>query len=570
MSSTPVRPWVALCSMVLGMTLLMSGATADAQEAPAPGGVDVQNFRAAGGPGGLLVVEGADTADHLQPYGSLFIDHFSNPLVLSHGDGERQPIVDQRTNAQLFVGVGVWDRFQFELGMPVMLLNRGEYLGQSIDGAGPGDLESRAKATILSSHDDVVGLGASLDLTLPTGHSDRYAGSTTATATPQLIADSRFETPAGNLLVAANVGTRLRATETVHNREIGPEMTYGVGGELEVLPGQLSVGADLFGGLGLGEFGRESNPLELLLSTRLEVMDGLSVTAGGGGGLVGGVGSPAWRGLLGVTYSPTGRIGGERADETAVSDDIGQVRAQECPPEPAGFEGPYDDEGCAITPDNFDGCEGLDDDWEGAVDEWGCPMLDSDGDGFLVWDDECPLEPIEFIGVDNDDGCPNYDISGDGIPNVDDHCPYQDGLERYDGCPPPEEEEQVERRGDEIEIDERLHFETDKAIILPASYDLLEEVALVMREHSDILVVEIAGHTDQRGDADYNRMLSEERAKAVREFLIERGNIHPARLNAEGYGSDEPVIEDDSDEAHAENRRVEFRILETGEEGEAQ
>ena len=85
-----------------------------------------------------------------------------------------------------------------------------------------------------------------------------------------------------------------------------------------------------------------------------------------------------------------------------------------------------------------------------------------------------------------------------------------------------------------------------------------------MKNNPDILLIEIAGHTDQRGDAEYNRMLSEERAKAVREYLVEHGNIRPARLDARGYGATELLVEEDTDEAHAQNRRVEFRIREQG------
>ena len=100
------------------------------------GGVDAQTYRPAAGPGGLLTVEGADTAEHLQPYGGLFVDYLSNPLTLTHEDGSTQPIVDHRMDANMVLGIGAMDRFQFELAMPVVMVNRGEYTLTSVLKAG--------------------------------------------------------------------------------------------------------------------------------------------------------------------------------------------------------------------------------------------------------------------------------------------------------------------------------------------------------------------------------------------------------------------------------------------------
>lgn len=535
-----------------------------------PGGIDAQTFRPAGGPGGLLQLESAETGPHLQPYTSLYLDAFSDPVVLRYDD-RREPVVDYRMNAHLLVGLGVADDVQFELGMPVALVNRGEYRDRPIDGLGPADLQGRAKAMLFSSLDRPVGLGAVLDLTVPTGRADTYRGAGTPTVTPGLIADTRVDTPAGSVVVATNFGARLQRSRPTHDLRIGSALTYGAGAELEVMAHRWSLGVDVFGSVGLSEVRRETSPMEVVAGTSLWFTPDLKGTVGGGAGLVGGVGSPDWRGLVGLEFSP-------RADGPEPIEDVEPpVPAEQpeadvdCPPEPEGFEGPRDEDGCPVTPETFTGCDDLDDDWQGAVDRWGCPLIDSDGDGLVVWEDDCPHEPIEFIGVGQQDGCPDYDIDGDGVLNVQDHCPYEPGLRVYDGCPPPEDEQVVERVEDEeFDIEEKVHFESDKAIIDEDSHALLEEVAMVLRDESDVLLVEIAGHTDDRGDPDYNMMLSEERAKAVREFLIERGNLNPARLTAEGYGEEEPIVDGQTDEARARNRRVEFRIVETGEEGEAE
>ena len=560
---TEGRRWIVALAVWAGVLMAVTPVVGQEGE---PGGVDVQTFRAAAGPGGLLAVESSRTADHLKPWGALYAEMFSNPLVLRFDDGSEQSVVDQRTAATLMMGIGAGERFEFSVAMPMVLMDQGSYIDEPIEGAGPGDLRLRTKAQILSNRRSPLGVGAMVDVTAPTAGASMFRGSPSPTVTPALVVDTKAQTPAGTLTAALNAGAQLRSTQTVHNLEVGPQFVYGTGVQLEPVEGRWTVGADLYGAVGLVQMRRETSPLELVGGTRFRAVDGLWLTAAGGFGIIGGVGSSQWRGILGVSYAPF-RI--EEPPEPTPQQPVQHHVARECPPEPAGFEGPYDDDGCPVTPETFTGCDGLDDDWQGAVDEWGCPLLDSDGDGFLVWEDACPFEPREFIDEEEPDGCPNRDVDGDGIPNVEDHCPHQPGLRAFDGCPPPRDKEQVERVEDEeIEIAERVHFETDKAVIKEESFPLLEEVAMVIREHSDILVVEIAGHTDQRGDPHYNMMLSEERAKAVREFLIERGNVSPARLVARGYGEEEPVVDEETDEAFAENRRVEFRILETGPEEE--
>ncbi len=553
--------WVGAIAFLVVASFAVSS-TAVAQQGAdeiGVGGIDAQTFRPAVGPGSIVMTEGADTSPDRQPHAGLFVDFLSDPLVLRHDDDSLQPVVNHQLNAQLIVGMGLFDRFHFELGIPFVAINDGEYMGQAFDTGGAGDLFARAKATIFSSADDPVGLGVMLDLTAPTGDSDLYRGSPQPTATPSVVADTRFETPAGEVLMATNLGMRLQGTQTVHNLEVGPQFIYGAGIGVEVVPHILQLGIDARGAATLNDPARQKSPLELLGKAEVRVSQAILVNAGGGGGVVGGVGSPKWRAFAGVSYRPLDLSG--MMPEIEPTEEVTEVEEPTCPPEPDGFAGPYDEEGCAITPETFAGCDDLDPDWEGAVDEWGCPLLDSDGDGFLVWEDSCPFEPIVFIGVENDDGCPNYDVAGDGVPNIQDHCPLEPGLRTNDGCPPEEDEELAARVDDEIEIEKRVHFESNKAIIKEESYPLLDEVALLLRNESDIRFVEIAGHTDARGEADYNMMLSEERARAVREFLIERGGIRAARLAAEGYGSSEPIIDEDTDEAHAENRRVEFHIV---------
>jgi OOP family OmpA-OmpF porin len=112
-----------------------------------------------------------------------------------------------------------------------------------------------------------------------------------------------------------------------------------------------------------------------------------------------------------------------------------------------------------------------------------------------------------------------------------------------------------------IEIYEKVHFETGKAIIKPESYPLLDEVAEALSTHAQIKLVEVAGHTDDIGDLRSNQELSQDRAQAVLDYLVGKG-VAPSRLQAKGYGETRTIDTNETAEGRAANRRVEFNILE--------
>jgi len=112
----------------------------------------------------------------------------------------------------------------------------------------------------------------------------------------------------------------------------------------------------------------------------------------------------------------------------------------------------------------------------------------------------------------------------------------------------------------EIVILQQVQFKTASDVILKASDELLEQVSAVLREHPEIKLIEVQGHTDNRGNANYNQKLSERRAKSVVKWLTQRGSIDAERLEARGYGMDQPVAENTTEEGRQLNRRVQFKI----------
>ena len=107
---------------------------------------------------------------------------------------------------------------------------------------------------------------------------------------------------------------------------------------------------------------------------------------------------------------------------------------------------------------------------------------------------------------------------------------------------------------------ENIFFEFNKSTLSPESYTELDRVTDFLEKNSE-LRIEISGHTDNVGSADYNQRLSEGRAKAVVDYLVSKG-IDSSRLEFVGYGFEQPISSNDTEEGRAANRRVEFKVVE--------
>lgn len=105
-----------------------------------------------------------------------------------------------------------------------------------------------------------------------------------------------------------------------------------------------------------------------------------------------------------------------------------------------------------------------------------------------------------------------------------------------------------------------IYFDFDKATFQKSSYDELNKLERLLNENPDMMV-EIAGHTDNIGSAVYNKQLSQRRATAVVDYVVQKG-ISKARIVAKGYGEEKPMASNDDEQAGRElNRRVEFKVL---------
>ncbi len=242
--------------------------------------------------------------------------------------------------------------------------------------------------------------------------------------------------------------------------------------------------------------------------------------------------------------------GSAKAGGCPDKDDDGVADAvDKCPdvPGPARFAGcPVPDRDNDTVIDEEDKCP----DVPGLIKYHGCPPPDTDGDGINDEDDLCPDKP----GPADFNGCPIPDSDGDGVNDKEDKCPTVAGLRENNGCPA------IKR-----EIVERVNYAAKKIFfavgsdkILPASFSALNNVAAILKTDNTLKLI-VEGHTDSVGKPASNLILSQKRADAVKNYLMQKG-LDASRLQAIGYGQERAIDDNSTPAGRAANRRVELKL----------
>lgn len=278
--------------------------------------------------------------------------------------------------------------------------------------------------------------------------------------------------------------------------------------------------------------------------------------------------------------------------EDACPDVPGPVENQGCPWPDTDKDGVLDkDDSCIDQPGpaENDGCPWKDTDEDGILDKddscpteagpvenQGCPWKDTDNDGVLDHNDNCPETPglQEFNGcpdtdgdgiMDKEDRCPNEagslenkgcpDTDGDTLVDVDDECPNVVGPVSNNGCPEVTQEVQKQLN----DYARTILFDTGKATIKTESVSVMVDIIQILNEYPNAKFT-VEGHTDSVGSSESNQKLSEARANAVLNFLINEG-ISSTRLTAIGFGEDKPIATNDTANGRKQNRRVEINLV---------
>jgi outer membrane protein OmpA-like peptidoglycan-associated protein len=486
---------------------------------------DAMVFRPSAAPRDLVMVQKSEVIGNLSPVVGLFFDVAFNPLVLvtNQNTNERVNAVAAGVTLTPMAGIGFFNWFDVTLAVPIVAWQTGGNL-RPIGSEGPvsssalGDLRFAAKVALpfFNRKDEVKsGFGMSLggNLNLPTGSPKAFTGEGVVTGGPTLIFDYRFSF---GLLVAANAGLWLRPNRQFTGVAIGNMGSFGVAAEAYVIKRYgISVMGEVYGYPSLTKFPSSPRevPAEVLMGIRWQSKYGITITTGGSFGAACGFGAPSVRIFNSITWQPM---------SSREQDEINRIAA-----------GDSDD---------------------------------PDHDGLIGDADRCPYA----AGPPENLGCPDKDTDGDGVIDREDECPdIPQGPNGKHGCPT------AYVKGDEIVILDQVHFATDKDIILDESKPVLEEVAKVLQDHPEIREVRIEGHTDVRASDAYNMNLSQRRVNSVAKYLTGVG-ISADRLTAKGFGHSAPVYDDSGctgpDEGLSQscrlmtskNRRVVFRIVRRG------
>lgn len=491
-------------------------------------------------------------------------------------DGRSLSLAPHAFNLALYGGWTFEDRLRIELVAPVYAHAQTATTLDSFSGPALGDALVQANVRLFQNNSGTFGASVIPTLGLPTGPRNALLGRG---------GHGRLRSAVGGEIAerfgyVANVGFTLSPGARFENVAVGSSVDGALGAWVH-LDRSLRVGGDIEHRIGVSSAPGMRNTIGWA-SAFAQVMsdEGLGLSVSAGKGTYQGVGAPQWRVQAAITFSPKTRD----SDGDGIPD-----RYDLCPLDPEDYDGFEDDDGCPEYDNDGDTFLDVDDlcpnepeDWDGFMDYDGCPEYDNDQDGIPDELDACPNTP----GTDDQMGCPDTD--GDGVTDPMDQCPLDPGPAELLGCPdsdgdgvpdwrdacpdtPRSEGEPAETstgcptrayvEGDQIRITEKVLFQTGRATVRPESFPLLDDIVATLDRYPQIRMVEVAGHTDSKGGAAMNKRLSDQRAAAVKQYLLNKG-VDRDRLTSAGYGLEQPIDTNMTEIGRERNRRVEFRILE--------
>lgn len=535
------------------------------------------------------------------------LHYMNDPLVYTYADGTREELVSGVWQLSLLAG---HTRGPVRIGvdLPVYLRSMGEAAGGE---TGLGDVALDGRLTAWDRYERPVGIAVAGRVGFPTATVEAPLGASGIGWEAALIVDRQIN---DQLLLAANIGTRGLDSVETENVEWDDQFFLRLGGGYAI-DDLTTVSLDLASQFTYGGSSSEARPVEGLVggARRLGAESPFVVRGGLGTGLNSGIGAPKFRAVAAIAYE----LPGERdRDGDGLLD-----REDDCRDEAEDLDGIKDDDGCPdptrVVVEVYDRrLQPVDDaTWtlEGAESAEGRSFqsddvfggafrltVESEAYGQIVQEVQIPDDRVHTIRVElgvpmgkltviaNTPGgkpiagavwrssATNYNQveTGDAFalaPGSYDLVVSAPGFQatetsarvvslKDDTLVVTLERSRARLVGSQIEISDSVYFESGSATIKSESLPLLDEVAQVLKSHAELTKIRIEGHTDSRGGAQGNKDLSQERAGAVLDYLVSQG-IAAERLEAIGYGEERPLLKEESIEAHDQNRRVDFFIV---------
>ncbi len=558
--------WVSRCGVAVSLVIGLVGSASVAAAEPT---LPLDRFEPAPPGDRLLVTPDPGVAGRLAPAVGAYLGYAEQPLRVAE-DSELDAglvLVDHQLTLHVAASLAVRDRLLLDLDLPAVLAQDGEPAAglPAGEGAALGDVRLGARLALLRQQGALPGAAAALTAWLPTGDADNYAGSTAGRYALTVAVGGVH----GPWAWGSSLAARYQETPAAYDRARDSELLATAG--VAWSAGFIAIGPEAFGSTLVtyedGWFRDPSTHLEVLGVARARHR-GVEVTLAGGPGLGMGIGTPAYRLIFGLGYAPPG--------SREVRPEPG-VEATPAPAEPAREAAPAAGPApAAAVPSPGPAVASTTPVAEvastaqprvGSTPAATPPRpADADRDGIFDGDDRCPAVAGPPSADPTRHGCPR-DADGDGILDADDACPNERGAAapspEAHGCPTT-----VRIVGSAIVIGARITFETGSDRLTPESSAGLAEVAALLEAHPEIVRVAADGHTDDVGLEQNNLALSRRRAVAVVRWLVEHG-VDERRLEARGFGPRRPLVDEPTEAARSQNRRVEFQILERSERGEA-
>jgi outer membrane protein OmpA-like peptidoglycan-associated protein len=479
-----------------------------------------------------------------------------DPLVIGTGDTVGTKVVSLQSTATLGASITLAERLRIGLVIPMQVHAEGSrgldgtYLYNAPSGTfALGDLRLAVHYRVLGEVGDAARFAVGVVGHVPTGDAAAYSGGSTWRVEPQALGAGEL----GAWRWAASAGLPYATDSAAFGPvKLGTELVVTGAAGYAFQGGRLLVGPEVRVVTSLENelFARRSSTYEPMLGVHYGVAEGWRVHAGAGTGIGDGLGSPTWRGVIGLQWAPL-------------------APTVEPPP-------PTDRDGDGIM-DDVDACPDVPGVASTDKAMHGCPLppppppppppSDRDQDGIIDDLDACPDVP----GVASEDpskhGCPlpppppppPADTDGDGITDDLDACPNEPGPKHADakknGCPV------GALVAGELVLD-NVRFKTDSDVILKESDETLNKVLATIQKLPVDQRFLIEGHTDDRGSAKHNHDLSARRAKSVVRWFAKKG-VDAKRFDSAGYGEDRPIATNDTDEGRKANRRVEIHLVDS-------
>lgn len=554
-------------------------------------GVNVQMFRPSIFGGHFVAIEDARTLTRWSP-GIAVIGDYANSVWSKYDEDDELEFdfVSEMSTAHLMAALGLWNWVSIGVDVPLHLTRKRTF--ENIEtGAGlspeleewreVGDVRAEMKLGILREEKHWLGLALAPYVIIPTDVEEHLNGENRVTGGGMLALEHDF----GPLNVGLNGGYLYRGTNDFFGTEIGDAIRFGAG-----IGNQYDSG--FFWSLeGWGHhFAIEDT--ELVRPTPVEwtaVLGwrfgerGPKLFAGGGTGVMSGIGAPQYRVLAGLSYY---YVRGEKAElRVRVIDAAGSpVNASLAIDGPEGQVLQMAQDGSYTLKNAKPGAYTVTGSKDGYQDDTKSAVLKS-GQGVeivltlnaivakattvtFVVTDKCTGDPVDaMVTVQGGEvmsatggATGKKDIAAGAFKADVKAAGYQ--LKTVDFSATNETDTTVEvKLYPEIKALGSVYFAVNKDKILPQSFVVLDDVAAQIKKLCEFNKVVIEGHTDSDGSDAANLDLSQRRAASVRQYLIGKG-IDPAKLEPMGFGESQPISSNETADGKAQNRRVEFKIVE--------